>query len=74
LESNLSIALQKILVDRNCSVYAAAQVVAAQTGEGFRTVNDRLSRWLKEPPKTWEDVTATLEALGYKVTIVPKDN
>ena len=66
---NLSKRLRDILDAENLTIYAAAQIVEAQTGEPLKTIHQRLARYLKAPPGSYVAIEKTLAALGYEVRI-----
>jgi len=69
--TDLSEALQSILDEQNLTIYGASQIIGAETDEPLKTIHERLSQWLKRPPKSWQSIEIVLNALGYKITIEP---
>jgi len=67
--TDLSTRLQQILDDRNLTIYGASQIIGAETDEEIKTIHQRLTRYLRQPPESWSVIEMTLAALGYKITI-----
>jgi hypothetical protein len=64
--------IQQILRDRQLTIYAAAQQIAAVRGETLKAVHVRLSRWAKGNPPNLTTVETDLDALGLKIVVIAK--
>ncbi|HEY9657615.1 MAG TPA: hypothetical protein V6C65_04060 [Allocoleopsis sp.] len=72
--TNLSDRLQQILDAEGLRPYGAAQIIGAETDEPIKTLHARISSYLKKEPETWVILREMLDALGYEVQIIKKQN
>lgn len=61
--------IKQILDRENLTIYGASQLVRAETGEPLKTIHQRISRWIHENPRQWQELEIFLSALGYTIEI-----
>lgn len=61
--------IKQILDRENLTIYGASQIVGAETDEPLKTVHQRISRWIRENPRQWQELEIFLSTLGYTIEI-----